>query len=74
MNILLAGALVGTAVALMLFAADYFTLRARAAERTKGRRRKPALNGTERRRIASIARFCVFVPPAFAGIFWLLWG
>lgn len=74
MNIILAGALVGTAVALTLFAADYFTLRARAAERWKGRRHKLVLNGTERRRIASVARFCVLVPPAVAGVFWLLWG
>jgi len=74
MNITLAGALVGTVVALSLVVADYLTLRARAAERSRGRRRKFELNATERRRIASIARFCVFVPPVFAGVFWLLWG
>lgn len=74
MNVILAGALVGTAVALSLFAADYFALRARAAERVKGRRRKIELNVTERRRIASVARFCGLVPLAFAAASWLFWG
>jgi len=81
MNITLAGALVGTAVALSLLAAEYFALRARAVERAKRARltfrakhRTHRLNVTERRRIASIARFCAIVPPAFAGVFWLFWG
>ena len=74
MNITLVGALVGIAVALSLFALDYSILRAGAAERAKQWHRKYELDRAERRRIASIARFCVFVPPAFAAFFWLLWG
>jgi hypothetical protein len=74
MNIIVTGALVGTAVAALLLGADYALLRSGAvhrAERTKG---KSALNLVERGRIASAARFYLFVPPAFAAIFWLVWG
>jgi len=74
MNITLTGALVGIAVALSLFAADYLMLRKGAAERAKERHRKYELNGAERSRIASIARFCAFIPPTFAAVFWLVWG
>jgi len=74
MNITLTGALVGTGVALSLFAVEYAILRAGAAERAKGKRRRYELNGAERKRIGSVARFCVFIPPAFAAVFWLIWG
>lgn len=81
MNMTLAGALVGTAIALLLIAAEYFALRARAVARAKQARltyrtksTTPRLNFNERQRIASIARYCVFVPAAFAGAFWLVWG
>lgn len=74
MNITLTGALIGTAVAASLFTADYLMLRAGATERAKKMHRKFQLDGTERERIASIARFCICVPPAFALIFWIVWG
>jgi hypothetical protein len=81
MNMTLTGALVGTAVALALLAGEYFALRARAVARARQARltyrtknRTPHLSRTERERFAAIARFCAFVPPAFAGAFWLFWG
>ena len=74
MNITLAGGLVGTAVAVLLFAVEYSMLHAGAAARAKGKRRKPALDGAERKRIGSVARFCLFLPPVFAALFWLVWG
>ena len=74
MNIPLAGAFVGTAVALSLLAAEYFIARASAGERSRGGHRTYVLNATERKHIATIARFCIFVPPAFAAAAWLVRG
>ncbi len=74
MNIVLQGALIGLGVALFLIAVDYLHLRKLARERAKRLRVTPEFDGTERQRLASIVRFCIFVPPAFAIFFWLLWG
>jgi hypothetical protein len=74
MNVVLQGALIGLGVALFLIAVDYLNLRKLARERAKKRHVAPEFDDTERRRLASIVRFCLFVPPAFAFFFWLLWG
>jgi len=81
MNSILNGTLVGTAVALLLLAAEYFALRAGAVERAKQARLThrrtrgtPQFNDSERRQIASSARFCALVPPVFAAASWLFWG
>ena len=70
----LQGALIGLGVALFLLAVDYLHLRKVARERAERRHVPPVLDDTERRRLASLVRFCVFVPPAFAISYWLLWG
>ena len=74
MNAVLQGALTGLAVALVLIAVEYMHLRKLARERAKRRHVAAELDDTERRRLASLVRFCIFVPPAFAISYWLLWG
>jgi hypothetical protein len=74
MNVVLEGALTGLGVALFLIAVDYLHLRKLARERAKKRHVPAVLDDTERRRLASLLRFCIFVPPAFAISYWLLWG
>ena len=74
MYIALQGALIGLGVALVLIAVEYMHLRKLARERAERRHVPAELDDTERRRLASIVRFCIFVPPAFAIFFWLLSG
>ena len=74
MPIALTGGLIGTAVGLLAFTVEYVVLRAAMAERTKRRHQKPVFDATERRRIASLARFVFCVPPAFAIFAWYFWG
>jgi hypothetical protein len=74
MNVVLEGALTGLGVALFLLAVDYLHLRKLARERAKKRHVPVEFDDTERRRLASLVRFCIFVPPVFAISYWLLWG
>jgi len=74
MYIALQGALIGLGVALVLIAVEYMHLRKLARERAERRHVPAELDDTERRRLASLVRFCIFVPPAFAISYWLLWG
>jgi len=74
MNVVLEGALTGLGVALFLIAVDYLHLRKLARERAKKRHVPPVLDDIERRQLASLVRFCIFVPPVFAISYWLLWG
>jgi hypothetical protein len=74
MNVVLEGALTGLGVALFLLAVDYLHLRKLARERAKKRHVPLEFDDTERRRLASLVRFCIFVPPVFAISYWLLWG
>jgi hypothetical protein len=68
----LEGLLVGFALAAVLLAAEYLLQRKAARERAEQLKTKFELDDSQRRRIASLARFCVFIPPAFAVAFWLL--
>jgi hypothetical protein len=70
----LTGALTGAGVALFLFLAEYLSVRKEAAERAERKHQKLELDDAERRRMASNARFCLLIPPAFAAFFWLVWG
>ena len=73
MNIILTGALVGTGVAVALVALEYVLLRRGSAERARKTRKRDVFDGAERSRMGSLARFCVWIPPAFAVLFWALW-
>jgi hypothetical protein len=74
MNIVLQGALTGLALALVLVAVEYLQLRKLANERAKKRHVPAVFDDIERRRLASLVRFCILVPPVFALSYWLLWG
>jgi hypothetical protein len=43
-------------------------------ERARRTKRPPQFEDAERRRISALARFCFFMPPAFAAFYWLIWG
>lgn len=73
MNIILTGALVGTGVAFTLVTLEYALLRRGSAERARKTRRNDAFDGAERSRMASLVRFCFWMPPAFAVLFWAFW-
>ena len=74
MNMAITGALVGAGVGLFLFVAEYLSVRSGALERAARKQQKYEFEDAERRRIASNARFCLCIPPAFAAFFWLVWG
>jgi len=73
MNIILTGTLVGTGVALSLVALEYMLLRRSSAERARKTHKRDVFDGAERSRMGSLARFCVWIPPAFALLFWVFW-
>jgi len=66
------GALVGVLLAALLFGVEYVMVRRRAAERAARQHQPLRLDDTERRQLVANARFCLVLPPAFAGLFWLL--
>jgi hypothetical protein len=70
----LEGLIVGAALAAILLGAEYYLQRKEAVDRAKRLKRAAALDGDQRRRIAAMVRFCVFIPPAFAVAWWLLFG
>jgi flagellar biogenesis protein FliO len=68
------GALVGAGVALFLVGTEYLLLKKAMNERAQRFKRKAEFDITERRRIGSMTRFALVLPPAFALGFWILWG
>ncbi len=66
------GLIVGFAIAAILYGAEFVMQRKVARERAEVRKVKMELDDTQRRRLASLLRFCVFIPPAFAVAYWLL--
>jgi hypothetical protein len=75
MHVALEGALIGVAVALFLVAAEYYFVAKGAKERAvRHHQLKYEMDSAERKRIASIASFSAWLPPAFAFFFWLIWG
>lgn len=66
------GALVGLLLAAVLFGVEFALVRRRAAERAARLHQPVRLEDTERRQLVANARFCLVLPPAFAGLFWLL--
>jgi hypothetical protein len=70
----LEGLLVGFGLAALLVGSEWLLLRKAARERAEQFKSKLEFDDTQRRRIASLARFCVFIPPAFAAAFWLIFS
>ncbi len=72
MNSAVMGALVGVGIAVVLFVFDYLMIRQGAAERAKRQHQTlVTLDNTERKRLISLFRFCLFLPPALALAFWV---
>jgi hypothetical protein len=70
----LEGLLIGAALAAILLGAEYYLQRKEAVERAQRLKRAAALDQDQRRRIATMARFAVFIPPAFAAAWWLMFS
>jgi len=66
------GFIIGLALAVLLVGAEYLLQRKAARERSEQFKVKLELDETQRRRINSLMRFCLFVPPAFAVAYWLV--
>jgi len=66
------GFIIGLALAVLLVGAEYLLQRKAARERSEQFKVKLELDDTQRRRINSLMRFCLFVPPAFAVAYWLV--
>ena len=72
MNTILMGALAGLGLAVLLFVFDYMAIKRGAAERAVRQHKKVVeLDSTERARITSLLRFCIFLPPVGALLFWI---
>jgi hypothetical protein len=74
MNAALEGALIGLGIGAFLVFAEYLMLSKAVRERADKLKRKTEFDMTERRRIHSILRFALVLPPAFAFVFWWVWG
>jgi hypothetical protein len=74
MNVAIQGALWGLGIGAFLVFAEYLLLNSAVRERAERFKRKAEFDITERRRMSSITRFAVLLPPAFALAFWIMWG
>lgn len=73
MNDLITGGLVGLGVSVFLFVFDYAMIRKGAAERARRNHQTlVTLDSTEKKRITSLLRFCVILPPALAVAWWAI--
>lgn len=70
----LQGLLIGIGIAAFLLVFEYLGATKAANERAKKMAKKAELSQDERARISSMVRFCFFLPPGVALIFWLVWG
>jgi hypothetical protein len=74
MPIAVKGALIGLAVAAFLLLLEYMMMVNAKNERARRTKKPPQFEDAERRRVAAMARFSIFIPPAFAFFAWLIWG
>ena len=68
------GALVGLAIAIVLYVLEYYLLKKQARERAI-RQHKPNMvefDSTEKARLHSVGRMCAVVPVFFAVMYWLV--
>jgi hypothetical protein len=66
------GAIFGVVIGLALVLFEYTALNKAVNERAKKLNRKAEFDVTERRRIAAVVRFAIFLPPGFALGWWLV--
>ena len=70
----LQGALIGLGIGAVLTVVEYLFVKKAVEERAVARHQKPQFDPTDKKRISSILNFALFLPPAFAIGFWLIWG
>jgi len=70
----LQGALIGLAIGAVLVFFEYAMINKAVNERAKKYNRAAQFDVTDRRRMATILRFGLILPPAFAFAFWWIWG
>ena len=70
----LQGALIGLAIGVVLTVVEYLFVKKAVEERAVARPKKPEFDPTDKQRITAILSFSLFLPPAFAIGFWLIWG
>ena len=70
----LQGALIGLGIGAVLTVVEYLFVKKAVEERAVARHQKPEFDPTDKKRISSILNFALFLPPAFAIGFWLIWG
>jgi hypothetical protein len=70
----LQGALIGLGVGAFLVISEFMMLNKAVNERAKKLNRKAEFDVTERRRMTTILRFGLVLPPVFALAFWWIWG
>ena len=73
MHIAIQGALTGAGIAVVLFLIDYLLSRSIVADKT-ALRRDATMARNEKKRMASLMRYCLLLPPVFAFAFWMVWG
>jgi hypothetical protein len=74
MHPVLQGALIGLGIGAFLVFFEFFFINKAVNERAKKLNRKAEFDLTDRRRMATITRFAVVLPVAFAAVFWWVWG
>ena len=74
MNMALQGALVGLGLGIILVVTEYLFVKKAVQERATPSNPKPEFDGSDRNRIKSVVGFSIFLPPALALGFWLIWG
>lgn len=74
MHAALEGLVYGAVLAAVLLGLEYYLQRKEAIERAQRLKRAVELDSDQRRRISTMARFCVFIPPAFAAAWWLMFS
>jgi len=74
MNPALQGLLIGLGLGAFFILFEFLALNKAVNERAKKLNRKAEFDVTDKRRMATITRFAVLLPFAFALGFWWIWG
>jgi hypothetical protein len=74
MNPALQGLLIGLGLGAFFIVFEFLALNKAVNERAKKLNRKAEFDVTDKRRMATITRFAVLLPFAFALGFWWIWG
>ena len=74
MPVALEGALVGLGLGIVLTVFEWYALKKSVQERSVRLHRKIEMDEMERRRVTTVLRFSLLLPPGFALAFWIIWG